>query len=229
MLARFAFAAWFSALLVSFAAAQTTPRVAPGAEAHVKIEAKVVPIADKFFERDRVNPSRRTVVPGGWNRQQERLIGYGSPAVIRIPYVHQAFRNFGYRRSSEPFHIRTTTAIVDKGEKPGGNEATTQAQRRAVATMRQFNDLYEHEKFAEAERCLLKALERDPDEPMAKAALTLARFRLHEKKLPAVLKPDKPSSNCDPKTIIREEKQEKKLPAGEQNFIEQYYKRFFNE
>ena len=318
MLTRFAFAAWITASLVPFAAAQTASRADPKGEELVKIEVKIVAIADDFFERICVNferqgekvetldksaevdklfgcgnakqlifldakqcekllnclvgdirtnieqspsaivsngkiarlsctnkhysgttakeyvttgyklsirptianerrtvavklkgslsslesekplrittlaledelniPAGQTAVLGGWKRQREELVKC-KPPVGNLPYVSRLFKTVGYTRTTENVLVLVTATIVDKEEKRSNGEPSVRAQKRVAAMAKEFNEFFEQGKYAEAERCALKALERDADEPIAKAALTMARFYLHEKKTAGV-------------------------------------------
>jgi general secretion pathway protein D len=134
------------------------------------------------LERTLMIPDGHTAVLSGLEHDEVRD-EYGPPVLSKIPYINRVFNNVGHGRTREHTLVLVTPRIVVTEEEkvrqtdcvapPAAKEDPV--KHKAAELMKQFNTFYKEGKYHEAEVCAAAAHVLAPEDPVAVAAIEVAR------------------------------------------------------
>src|SRR5262249_43912571 len=128
-------------------------------------------------------PDGHTAVLTGLTREQEGRDEYGPPVLSKIPYVNRVFNNVGYGRTREHTLVLVTPRMMATEEEEVRQTDCVAplaakedpVKQKAAELMKQFNTFYKEGKYREAEVCAAAAHVLAPEDPVAIAAIEMAR------------------------------------------------------
>ena len=110
---------------------------------------------------------------------QEQLEA-GQLSLLRRP-IESRVQQFRLMKAQVDFTSQSTASTRDAKSRILKAQNAEQVKQKNVADlMKQYNELFKLGKYAEAEALAMRAKELDPDNPMATAAVTIARVQRHK-------------------------------------------------
>ncbi len=106
----------------------------------------------------------------------EEQLDPGQLTLLRRP-IESRVQQFRLMKAQVDFANQSTSSVRESKASCAKLANAEQVKQKNVADlMKQYNDLYKLGKYAEAEALAMRAKELDPDNPMATAAVTIARI-----------------------------------------------------